>query len=185
MGSRVHPVLVALVVLVVVVVVALVYARRTEMPKPVLAPGGGEVEQMQGQRRGGGGGGRGGSMGGGRAGAGGRAGGGMTDPTLKITFGPSQSPMGFRIDKMESTSPLKVMGLKEGDVVTSANGQRAQIKQALAAGIQALQTNGTPLELTIDRGGKTQTIKWAQKLPTGALNAAPQEPAARGGKRGG
>jgi len=184
MGTRVHPVLVALVVLVVVVVVALVYARRTEMPKVAMTSGiPDDMAQMQNRRgsmRGGGEGGRGGTRGG-RGGAGGE----MTDPTLKFSFGPSQSPTGLKVDKMEEASPLKIMGLKEGDVITSANGQKKQIKSALGDGIQALQTRGTPVKLTIDRGGKTLTIDWTKKLPSESLQAKPQEPAAGGGKRGG
>jgi len=109
----------------------------------------------------------------------------MTDPELKITFGPSQSPMGFKIEKMDDASPLKIMGVQQGDIITSVNKQKSSMKAALSSAIQALQSAGTPIELTIDRGGKTQTIKWAKKLPAESAPAMPQGPAAGGGRRGG
>ena len=110
----------------------------------------------------------------------------MRDETLKMAFRPNESPSGFRIVTMEDTSPLKVMGLKEGDVITGVNGKTSNIKAELTAGIEALQTSGTPLQLTIDRGGKPEAIKWTTKLPVGVQQPAPpKEPAAGGARRGG
>lgn len=177
MGRRVHPVLVTLVMLAVVTAVALVYARRTEPPKQVALPEGDEeMEQMAAQRAGGRGG-QGMKSGSGR----GVPTGGLRDEALGISFGPSRSPQGFSILKMDDSSPLKTMGMKVGDVVTSVNRQIASMRPVLVDAIKALQDEGTPIEVTISRDGAGQTIKWAEKLPAGVVKAKPQKPAPGGG----
>jgi len=190
MGKRVHPVVVVLVLLVAIVMVALVYARRTETPKPVAAsgmgsPGPAGMAQMQAGRRGGGGGGRGGRMGGA---GGGEAAGGRADTTLGLQFSRSQAPQGFKVEKFEGTpnpSPLRIMGVKEGDVITAINGKKQQIRDAIIAAIKDLQEKGTPIELAVSRSGKTETIKWTQKLPAASVVEKHEISGAGGGARSG
>jgi len=175
MGRRVHPVLVTLVMLAAVIAVALVYARRTEPPKQVALPEGDEeMGQMAAQRAGG----RGGQ---GMMSGRGVPAGGLRDEALGISFGPSQSPQGFSILKMDDSSPLKTMGMKVGDVVTSVNGQMASMRPVLVDAIEALQHKGTPIEVTISRDGAGRTIKWAEKLPAGVVKAKPRKPTPGGG----
>ncbi len=188
MGSRVHPVVAVLSILIVVVLVAMVYSRRSETPKPIGTSGAGGQE-MRGQMgggggeggRGGGGGGRrgGGRRGGGETGGGGGmggvqmgAGGEMTDASLGMKFSRSADPQGFKIDKFEGTpnpSPLKLMGLKEGDVITSCNGQKQQVRGAVVQGIQDLNASGKSIVILVSRAGKSITINWKDKLPAAAV----------------
>jgi S1-C subfamily serine protease len=147
----------------------MVFQRRTDMPKPVAAPAGSEMQRTMGGR----GGGRGGSTGL-----------GLADKTLRVTFRPSESA-GLRIAAMDDASPLKTMGLKGGDLITGVNGKTSNLRTELTAAIEALQSNGTPVELTVDRKGKKETIKWTEKLPMTVQQTAPPQAPARGGARRG
>ena len=190
MGSRVHPVVAVLAVLIVVVLVAMVYSRRSETPEPIGTSGtGGQETRGQmggGGGRGGGAGGRGGGQrgggrrGGGETGGGGGVGGGvqmggggeMTDTSLGMKFSRSADPQGFKIDKFEGTpnpSPLKLMGLKEGDVITGCNGQKQQVRGAVVQGLQDLNASGKPIAISVSRDGKSITINWKDKLPAAAV----------------
>jgi hypothetical protein len=193
MGNRVHPVVVVLAILIVVVLVAMVYSRRSDMPKQIAAAGGGEQEGRGQMRRGGGGRGggegqRGGRMAGGEMGGGGQMGGGqMADTSLGIKFSRNAEPQGFKIDKFEGTpnpSPLKLMGLKEGDVITGCNGQKQQVRGAVVQAIQDLNASGKPIALTIDRGGNPITINWKDKLPAAAVVKGEMKMSGGGGRAG-
>lgn len=192
MGKRVHPVTSVLAILVVLVIVAMVFARRSDQPKAIGTSGGGAgMEEQMAARRGSRAGGRGGnrgSRGGGRSGQGQQGGGqmvgsegSMSDTSLGINFRRSVSPQGFQIEKFEGSpnpSPLKLMGLQEGDVITSCNGQRQQMRNALVQAIQDLSASGKPIALTIDRGGKAMDITWKEKLPAAAVVTGAVKPKA-------
>ena len=97
---------------------------------------------------------------------------GQGEKSLGITFSQSREPLGFKVDKFEGTpspSPLKIMGVKEGDVITAVNGEPQQIRDRILEAIRNLQKQGTPIELTVSRGGKSEIVKWTQKLPASSL----------------
>lgn len=63
------------------------------------------------------------------------------------------------------TAPLAVIGVKEGDVIVSCNGQHQQLGVHLVAAVKALQENGEPLTLVVAREGEQVTLERSEKLP--------------------
>jgi len=174
MQRRVHPVLVALVVVVVLIVVAMVYSRRLQSPPPIPVAAGGS-QARRGMMRGGGG--EGGGM---RSGQQGRA-----SSELSVRYRPSTSPRGFLVIDIEANSPLKVMGLQAGDVITSCNGETEHIRDVLTAALKALQEQGKPLTVVVERAGKKITFTRTEKLPRMAPSSGSPAAGARAGRGGG
>jgi len=180
MSSRVHPAVVVLALLVALVVVAMVYSRRLQEPPPQTAPSMGMMPGSGAGRRG---------M---RGGGGGNRAGGLGMPELGVKAGPSSAPPGLKVSAFQSSTgatPLQIMGIKEGDVIESVNGSAESIRTALGDAIRALQKEGKPITLVVNRDGKELTLKVDKKLPAAAaepvLQATPPAGTAVGGKRRG
>ena len=89
-----------------------------------------------------------------------------------ITGGPSQTePRGLLVTGFVSPpeqSPLKVIGVKEGDVILSCNGETRQMGERLYAAIEGLQQRGQKITLVVLRDGKQVTLERTEKLPAAA-----------------
>jgi S1-C subfamily serine protease len=62
-------------------------------------------------------------------------------------------------------APLAVIGVEEGDVIVSCNGQQQQLAVRLLAAIEGLQERGEPIVLVVMRDGETLTLERTEKLP--------------------
>jgi S1-C subfamily serine protease len=89
-----------------------------------------------------------------------------------ITGGPSQTdPRGLLVTGFVSPpeqSPLKVVGVKEGDVILSCNGETHQMGERLYAAIEGLEQRGQKITLVVLRDGKQVTLARTEKLPAAA-----------------
>jgi len=89
-----------------------------------------------------------------------------------ITGGPSQTePRGLLVTGFTSPpeqSPLKVIGVKEGDVILSCNGETHQMGERLYAAIEGLEKRGRKITLVVLRDGKEVTLERTEKLPADA-----------------
>ncbi|MCJ7752661.1 MAG: hypothetical protein MUQ65_16500 [Armatimonadetes bacterium] len=72
------------------------------------------------------------------------------------------------------TAPLAVIGVKEGDVIVSCNGDQQQIGGRLVAAIEGLQERGEPVALVVMREGKELTLERTEKLPGTATEQQPE-----------
>jgi S1-C subfamily serine protease len=88
---------------------------------------------------------------------------------LGITGKPSGGePQGLLVTGFVSSSenaPLAVIGVKEGDVIVSCNGDQQQIAVRLLAAIEGLQERGEPVTLVVMREGKELKLERTEKLP--------------------
>ncbi len=88
---------------------------------------------------------------------------------LGITGKPnSGEPQGLLVTGFVSsseTAPLAVIGVKEGDVIVSCNGQQRQPGMRLVAAIEGLQKRGEPITLVVVREGERMTLERTEKLP--------------------
>lgn len=82
---------------------------------------------------------------------------------LGITGKPNAGePRGLLITGFVSsseTAPLAVIGVKEGDVIVSCNGQQQQIGVRLVAAVKGLQERGEPVTLVVMRDGEQVTLE--------------------------
>ncbi len=88
---------------------------------------------------------------------------------LGITGKPSATrPRGLLVTGFVSsseTAPLAVIGVKEGDVIMSCNGEQQQISSRLVAAIEGLQERAEPITLVVVREGERVTLERTEKLP--------------------
>ena len=88
---------------------------------------------------------------------------------LGITGEPSATePRGLLVTGFvpsSETAPLAVIGVKEGDVIVSCNGQQRQPGMRLVAAIEGLQKRGEPITLVVVREGERVTLERTEKLP--------------------
>lgn len=73
------------------------------------------------------------------------------------------------------TTPLAVIGVKEGDVIVSCNGRQQQLGVRLVAAIEKLQESGEPVTLVVVRNGEQVTLERAEKLPGGQTGQDPKK----------
>jgi S1-C subfamily serine protease len=89
---------------------------------------------------------------------------------LGITGRPSDTdPKGLLVTAFTATtpeSPLKTIGVQEGDVILSCNGAAQQMGTRLPEAVKGLQERGEPMTLVVLRGGKQVTLERKEKLPT-------------------
>jgi len=146
------PILLLALGIVVLLAAAVLYTRRPSSPIASPAAGGrGPASQRAGQ-------------------AGGQH---RTLAYFGITGGPSQTePRGLLVTGFVSPpeqSPLKVIGVKEGDVILSCNGERRQMGERLHAAVEGLQQRGQKITLVVIREGKELTLERSEKLPANAI----------------
>jgi len=72
------------------------------------------------------------------------------------------------------TAPLAVIGVKEGDVIVSCNGQQQQLGVRLVAAVNGLQERGEPVTLVVMRDGEQVTMERTEKLPGGQTGQNPK-----------
>jgi len=88
---------------------------------------------------------------------------------LGITGRPSDtSPQGLLVIAFRATtpeSPLKTIGVQQGDVILSCNGAQQQMGSRLPEAVKGLQERGEPVTLVVLREGKQVTLERKEKLP--------------------
>jgi len=88
---------------------------------------------------------------------------------LGITGMPSGTqPQGLLVTGFVAPSeatPLAVIGVEEGDVIMTCNGQQQQLAVRLLAAIEGLQERGEPIVLVVMRDGEQLTLERTEKLP--------------------
>ena len=72
------------------------------------------------------------------------------------------------------TAPLAVIGVKEGDVIVSCNGQQQQLGIHLVAAIERLQDRGEPVTLVVMRDGEQVRLERTEKLPGSQTGQNPE-----------
>lgn len=89
---------------------------------------------------------------------------------LGITGKPSATePQGLLVTGFVSSSEtalLAIIGVKEGDVIVSCNGEQRQIGSRLVVAIEGLQARGEPVTLVVMRDGQQLTLERTEK-PSG------------------
>jgi len=92
---------------------------------------------------------------------------------LGITGRPSEtSPQGLLVTAFTATtpgSPLKTIGVQQGDIILSCNGAQQQMGRRLPEAIKGLQERGEPVTLVVLREGKQITLARKEKLPAAQL----------------
>ena len=63
-------------------------------------------------------------------------------------------------------SPLSLLGVEEGDVLGSCNGETAQVRERLVEAVANLQKRGEPITLVVERDGKRITLRRTERLPS-------------------
>jgi len=90
---------------------------------------------------------------------------------LGVTGRPSATePQGLQITGFvpaDKPWPLEVIGVEEGDVIITCNGQREQMARRLQAAVEALQERGEPIVLEVLRGGERIVLERTERLPDG------------------
>jgi len=88
---------------------------------------------------------------------------------LGITGKPSDTrPQGLLVTAFTAAtreSPLKTLGVQQGDVILSCNGTQQQMTKRLLEAVKGLQERGEPVTLVILRDGKQITLERKEKLP--------------------
>ena len=82
---------------------------------------------------------------------------------------------GAVVTRVYAGSGAAAAGLKTGDVIVAANGQRIDSTESLH-NYEGLQPVGTPLVLEVRRDGKTLSLRAALKAQPGALSGASLDP---------
>lgn len=89
---------------------------------------------------------------------------------LGVTGGPSRTgPGGLSITRFVSSpesSPLGVLGVKEGDTIVSCNGQQQQLASRIVAALEGLESRGEPVVLVVMRDGERVRLERTEKLPS-------------------
>ena len=92
---------------------------------------------------------------------------------LGITGRPSDtSPQGLLVTAFTATtpeSPLKTIGVQQGDVILSCNGAQQQMGRRLPEAMKGLQERGEPVTLVVLREGKQITLARKDKLAAAQL----------------
>lgn len=70
-------------------------------------------------------------------------------------------------------TPVAVIGVEEGDVIISCNGEQQQLGARLVAAIEGLQQRGEPITLVVVRKGEQVTLERTEKLPAAKTEAGP------------
>ena len=98
--------------------------------------------------------------------------------SLGITGKPSSTtPKGLQVTGFTSSSAssaLKSIGVKEGDVIVSCNGQGQQIGQRCVAATEGLEKRGEPMTLVVIRNSKQVTLESTKKLPGAETGQKPR-----------
>ncbi len=111
-----------------------------------------------------------GAAGGPQAGGGSAAGAGSMMAQLGINAQPSRGQtQGMQVTgfvESSKPSPLKAIGVKEGDVIVTCNGQSGQIGSRCQSALEGLQKRGEPMTIEVIRNGKRVRLERKEKLPT-------------------
>ncbi|MCQ2752520.1 MAG: trypsin-like peptidase domain-containing protein, partial [Coriobacteriales bacterium] len=82
----------------------------------------------------------------------------ITHAYLGVSASDSTNPQGAKIEKIFTSSPAEKAGLQQGDVITKLGDTKITNASELTVAVTK-STAGETYELTINRGGKEQTVK--------------------------
>jgi putative serine protease PepD len=80
-----------------------------------------------------------------------------THPYLGVKLGDSSDPAGAKVGEVASGAPADKAGLQNGDVITAVDGTAVTSSDQLIA-VLAADSPGDQVQLTVSRGGSTQTV---------------------------